>query len=304
MSPRRTLLLTLAVLALAMARARTQEAQIGQSRQLEALSTGLAPLVETIAPSSLVASSGRDSESLGVQQMLRDEERLRPFRVFADVSAFVTSNVALTRKDPLSDSFLLATFGFEYRRALSHGFQVETSLRAATFRYNEFRELDFNSVDAGLGVSYHAAKLGGIDVSVRYNFNELIGAEADEAFFKITPSRWVLRKWSPSARPTMPFSAWLRRSGSPIRRPPSGRNSPRSPGITCRQRGIWKPISSTVMPASLTRRATARIATRRSHLAYATDSRIDSALPPVLTSGGIDRTKKCSTTTSPTAAWG
>ena len=79
--------------------------------------------------------------------------------------------------------FCIATFGFEYRRPLPHGFQIEASLRYTAFRYNEYRQLDFNSVDAGIGLSYHADKLGGIDFFARYKFNELISAETDDVFF-------------------------------------------------------------------------------------------------------------------------
>jgi hypothetical protein len=162
----------------------SQEPRIEQARQFQAQTSGLTSPVETAGPTSFQTVQGVDSESFGVQQMLRESERLRLFRAFADVSAFVTNNVALTRTDPVTDSFLIATFGFELRRPLPRGFQIESTLRVATFRYNEFRQLDFNSVDVGGGVSYHSERLGGIDLFARYNFNALIGAEADEAFFK------------------------------------------------------------------------------------------------------------------------
>ena len=66
---------------------------------------------------------------------------------------------------------------------MPHGFQIDASLRYTTFRYNQYRQLDFNSVDASAGVSYHAEKLGGIDMFARYGFNELIGAKTDDVFF-------------------------------------------------------------------------------------------------------------------------
>lgn len=173
----------LLALAAAQAAGQTQDSQIEQARQRDALSGGLVRPAETFGSSVVEPTFGSDPDSFGIQQLLRDAERVRPFRAFADISAFVTSNVALTRKNPLSDSFLIATFGFEYRRPLPHGFQIETSLRFATFRYNEYRQLDFSSVDAGIGVSYHSAKLGGIDLFTRYGFNELLSAETNDVFF-------------------------------------------------------------------------------------------------------------------------
>ena len=183
MRSRQHLFPILFALAAAQAHGQTQDSQIEQARQRDALSAGLARPAETLAPSVIEPTLGGDPDSFGIQQFLRDAERLRLFRAFADLSAFVTSNVALTRKNPLSDAFLIATFGFEYRRPLPRGFQIDASLRFATFRYNEYRQLDFSSVDVGIGVSYHAGKLGGIDLFARYGFNELISAGTNDVFF-------------------------------------------------------------------------------------------------------------------------
>lgn len=180
---RRSLFLSFAALALPVTLTRAQEPRIEQARQIDALSPGTAPSLRALDSGSFERTAGRDGESFGIQQILKDEVRLRPFRAFADISAFVTNNVALTPKAPLSDSFLVATFGFEYRRPLPGGIQFESTLRVAGFRYNEYRVLDFNSVDAGGGLSYHAEKLGGIDLFVRYNFNQLLSAETDDTFF-------------------------------------------------------------------------------------------------------------------------
>lgn len=175
---------TLCVVASASGHSYAQESQIQQARQLEALNPGPVQTAGGLPTDPILPSSGEDADSFGVQQLLREAERLRLFRAFLDVSAFVTNNVALARKSPTSDAFLLATFGFECRRPLPHGFQLDASLRLATFRYNENSELDFSSVDAGAGVSYHADKLGGVDFFARYNFNELIGTKTEDVFFK------------------------------------------------------------------------------------------------------------------------
>ncbi len=180
---RRPLLILLLPATFAASRGWTQERRIEQARQIDSLSATPYRSADSATSISVEATAGTDADSFGIQQLLRDAERLRPFRAFADVSAFVTNNVALARKDPLSDGFLIATFGFEYRRPLPHGFQIDASLRYTTFRYNEYRPLDFNSVDASAGVSYHTEKLGGIDFFARYGFNELIGAETDDVFF-------------------------------------------------------------------------------------------------------------------------
>jgi hypothetical protein len=161
-----------------------QEAQIDTARQFNAAHTTQTSVTRPgVDPGATFAGDGTE-ESFGVQEFLRETERNRPFRAFADVSAFATNNAALTRRDRQGDAFLLATFGFEYRRDLTKGFQIEAGVQYATFRYNEFRELDFDSLDAGIGLNYHSGKFGGIDLFVRYNFNELIASGVNDPFFK------------------------------------------------------------------------------------------------------------------------
>ena len=92
--------------------------------------------------------------------------------------------MALTHDQQHSDSFQIATFGFEYRRPLPHGFQIEVGCDFAMFRYQEFRQLNFNSLDTGIGLSYHTEKLGGLDFFLRYDFNELFSIANLEEFFK------------------------------------------------------------------------------------------------------------------------
>jgi hypothetical protein len=163
--------------------AMAQEPRIEQARQFQTARTGPEDLSNAFTPTTLELSSGEDTESFGIQQILREEEQLRYFRMLAEVSAFATNNVALSRADERRDSFLLATFSLEYRRPLSRGFQVDAAVRFSAFRYNRFSQLDFNSIDAGIGLGYHTSKLGGLDLALRYNFNELISAPSGDLFF-------------------------------------------------------------------------------------------------------------------------
>lgn len=186
MNPRRPAFILIALAVLGVGGAWSQQPQIDQVRQLDARTSpgGSAPASTAAIPDAAAPTAGTDSDSFGVQQFLREKERLRPFRVFAEVSAFVTNNIALSRRDARSDAFLIAVFGMEYRRPVASGLQFDASLRYASFRYDKYGSFDFSSLDAGTGLSYHAEKLGGLDFSARYNFNALIGGSSDEVFFK------------------------------------------------------------------------------------------------------------------------
>ena len=162
-----------------------QQTQIESARQLEL--TGERHEIES-APLGLSlpqSEGGQDLDSFGVQQMLVcGPERARPFRVFGDVSGFVTDNVGLSRRSPSADSFMVGSFGLGYQRPLKRGFQVDATFQVAMFRYNEFRQLDFNSIDVGAGLSYQLQKLGGVALVARYNFNALQGASSGDTFFQ------------------------------------------------------------------------------------------------------------------------
>lgn len=160
-----------------------QEPRIEQARQLQGLAKPR-PEATAIAVTPSERATWDDAESFGVQQMLREKESPLTVRTFAEVAGFVTDNVALARREALTDSFLVATFGFEMRHALPRGFQAEVGVTLATFRYNEFSQLDFNSLDVGAGVSVHAEQLGGLDFFARYNFNALYTTETHDNFFQ------------------------------------------------------------------------------------------------------------------------
>jgi hypothetical protein len=163
-----------------------QQAQIEHARQFQSGNTAPAVPIAAQGGAATTALSdfGDDSESFGIQQLLREQERLRHFRISGELSVLATNNVAFSRVDPRADTFCVAILPLEFRRRLGQGFRLEADLRLAGFRYNRFKELDFNSTDAGLGLSYHAASLGGIDLFARYNYNQLNRARQGDAFFR------------------------------------------------------------------------------------------------------------------------
>jgi hypothetical protein len=171
---------------LLMGRSDAQEARIERARQFQALETVPdnvpAATIETIDLGT--ADDGRDSESFGVQQLLKEQERLRYWRIAPELSAFATNNVGLTRTAEKRDSFLLAILPVEYRRPLGRRWALMGDLRFSVFRYNRFSVLDFNSLDVGAGMNYHSDWLGGSDWFARYNFNALFAANNGDTFFK------------------------------------------------------------------------------------------------------------------------
>jgi hypothetical protein len=128
--------------------------------------------------------TGVQDESFGVQQILKPQEKLRPFEVFADVSGLYTNNVALTHRGGVSDAFLVATFGLSYERALTRELKAEITLGGGVYRYDKFSELDFESVDATARFTYELTSLADIELFAQYNFSDLISGSSGDEFFQ------------------------------------------------------------------------------------------------------------------------
>lgn len=197
----------------------SQQSQIERARQFDATREVHDVATAPAALSLPEAAGGTDFDSFGVQQMLVcGPERARYFRVLGEISGFATDNVGLSRRDPVSDSFMVGTFGIDYRRPLKRGFQVDAAFQAALFRYNEYSQLDFNSFDVGAGIGYHASKFGGVDVSLRYSFNALQGASSGETLFENHSIAAAVEKIFPFSKAHHAFLGLTGRAGFAVPR--------------------------------------------------------------------------------------
>lgn len=131
-----------------------------------------------------LADSGTGDDAFGAQVIMKEQPRARPFTAFAEVSAFFTNNVALARRAREGDGFMIASLGTAYSRPLRADLRLETSLRSSVFRYAEYRELDFQSVDASIGLAWTPRALHGTELLLRYTFTDLTTAEHGYEFFK------------------------------------------------------------------------------------------------------------------------
>jgi hypothetical protein len=127
------------------------------------------------------ASPGDDD--LGVQLILKKREQYRPFQVFGDVAGSYTSNAFLTENGARGDYFFAGQVGASYQPLLGRDLLGEITVRQQWVRYERFDTLDFDSLNAGGGLTYLLRDLGEIAVFGRYNFNRLTygqdGADGD-----------------------------------------------------------------------------------------------------------------------------
>jgi hypothetical protein len=136
-----------------------------------------------VLPSSGSPEESKCDEDLGEQWMLKHNQRPQPFNIFADVSGFYTSNVALTHKPEFSDSFLVASVGASYSRPFGGIWAFNVGLSESIFRYDTFTDFDFDSFNAGGGISLQSHQLWDTLFSLQYNYNRLThGATSGELF--------------------------------------------------------------------------------------------------------------------------
>ena len=142
-----------------------------------------------ITPDGMVLPSGESSqeskcdEDLGEQWMLKHNQRPQFFNVFADVSGFYTSNVALAHKPEFSDSFIVASVGASYSRPFGGIWAFNVGLSESLFRYGTYSDFNFDSFNAGGGISLQAHPLWDTVFSLQYNYNRLThGATSGELF--------------------------------------------------------------------------------------------------------------------------
>lgn len=123
-------------------------------------------------------------DAFGAQVIMKDQPRVRPFTAFAEVAAFFTNNVGLVKRATERDGFLIASAGAAGSRALAGALRLDAGVRTSVYRYAEYRELDFQSVDGTVGLAWTPSKLRGAEVLLRYTFTDLTTAEHRSEFFK------------------------------------------------------------------------------------------------------------------------
>jgi hypothetical protein len=139
-----------------------------------------APVDANGVPLAIPESTPSEELSFGKQQILKTEEKIPEFSIGADASVFYTSNVALTRRNTISDVFFVGDAAASWTPRISNELQLQTAARFSIFRYHDTPELDFQSLGAGTGLFWTPRWAWGIGFSARYDFIELLDRHSDQ----------------------------------------------------------------------------------------------------------------------------
>lgn len=164
----------------------TGQARADQARRFEASEPGVGPQFRTRATDVAPIPSTPGDDDLGEQWILKEKEKYEAFRIFGDTTLLYTSNAALSRTNELSDALFVGQVGASWVPKITDRLQAEVTVRQSFFRYGEFDVLDFNSLNAGAGMTYVMPRLWDIAVFARYNYNWLTDTDGNEIFHNNT----------------------------------------------------------------------------------------------------------------------
>ena len=162
--------------AAAVVRAQSSSSAVEQSRLFERTSP---PTSGNVTPQGIAfspgsAGSSSQDESFGAQQVLKAQEKIPDLTITGSGSTFYTNNVALTRKNTISDAFWVGSAGLNWTPRINSELQFQAGSGASIFRYYDTTPLNFETLNAGLGLLWTPPNFWGIGVLGRYDFTELL----------------------------------------------------------------------------------------------------------------------------------
>ena len=129
------------------------------------------------------APASPGDQDLGEQRLFKYKEKDRRFTFSMDLGGFATSNVALVEKGRFDDQYLVGQVFLGYQAKLADNLFGDVSIREASFRYNRFTALDFDSQTFGVGLTYVAPDLWNVAFFGRYSYNRLLDATDGNEIF-------------------------------------------------------------------------------------------------------------------------
>ena len=149
---------------------------------------------QAFAPEPGYAPPSPSDEDLGEQRLLVPDARYKSLTLFANASEFYTGNAALTNGGAQGDWFTALQFGGSWVPRIKGSLFGEVSVLQQLYRYAEFSNLSFNSLDVGGGLIYAFRDLGDLSAFARYNYNLLTDASASNSIFYQQTIRLGLQK--------------------------------------------------------------------------------------------------------------
>ncbi|MCX5813127.1 MAG: hypothetical protein NT178_11360 [Proteobacteria bacterium] len=135
-------------------------------------------------PEDITAPVSPGDDALGQQYILKRKSEYEPFSVFGNLAGNWTSNVALTKNNPQDDNYIVTTTGISYQPIIRPNLLGEITFVQQWFRYDRFKDMNFDSLNVGAGLSYAIPELSNLAVFGRYNYNRLTNEDGVGEYFR------------------------------------------------------------------------------------------------------------------------
>ncbi len=149
---------------------------------------------QAFSPEPGYAPPSPADQDLGEQRLLVPDTRYKSFTLFANATEFYTSNAALTNGGTQGDWFTALQFGGSWMPRIAGNLYGEVSALQQLYRYADFSNLSFNSLDVGGGLVYVFRDAGDLSAFARYNYNLLTDASSSNSVFYQQTIRLGLQK--------------------------------------------------------------------------------------------------------------
>jgi hypothetical protein len=128
------------------------------------------------------AASTPNDEDLGIQAILKRQEKYKPFSVSISAPFYFTSNVALSSNNEKSDVLFTPGLSVVYQPHLTQTLYAEAGVAQQFFLYDQYDSLNFASFDASLGLSYYLPQFHDLSLGLHYDYNRLTNEDWDKLF--------------------------------------------------------------------------------------------------------------------------
>ena len=130
-----------------------------------------------------VVSSPNDPD-LGVQEILKRQDRYQPFTLSLSVPAYYTTNVALANSGEFGDLIIAPAVGAFYDPRLTQSLYGHFGVREQLFYYADNTSFNFGAFDVEVGASYYFPQFYNLMLRAWYDYNRLTMKDSFDAFFE------------------------------------------------------------------------------------------------------------------------
>ena len=134
---------------------------------------------DSVGQMDFAPPSPGDSD-LGMQMLLKRQERIRMFWAQANIGVFGTDNAARLNRNEEGDAYFSGVVALGFQPQFGDNWFLDLSVSQEFYRYNTYEVLDFESTDLGIGLFKVLSSLDDLVVGARYGYRRMTSGSISE----------------------------------------------------------------------------------------------------------------------------